>query len=222
MTILASDDFAGSGALNASNWTQTTFAGSGNPTRVSGQLSCPTGVAGFMRWTALSWPNDQKARLTYITPGSDAVDNGSGPAVRIATGGAVSGYLLQVGNGDTRLYKFNAASPTQLGSTLAGAPSNGDVYVLSITGTTITATKNGSNICGTPLTDATFASGQAGFWFAADTAADLRDNWDGADSGGFGGGGGQVNSRGGIALSSISALNGIAKASISAVNGLTI
>lgn len=36
------------------------------------------------------------------------------------------------------------------------------------------------------------------------------------------GGGGQVSQRGGVALSSVSALSGIAKASIAAINGLTI
>lgn len=185
MTTLASEDFAGSGALNASNWTQTLFSGTGTSSRVSGQLSSPTTVAEFYRWAALTWPNDQMAHMTYVS-GSDAADQGTGPAVRLDTGGAVTGYLLQVGATDTRLYEVAAGVFTQLGTTNSVAPTNGDVFEISAVGTSITAKKNGSAICGSPITNAAHAGGQAGFWAASSAAATIRDDWAGADSAGFG------------------------------------
>lgn len=176
MATLATEDFAGTGALSAS-WTSVT-AGWTRSSNVGVATNTGENAA---RYTGTAAPNDQWAQATIGASVNPNVDEGLGPCVRFGAGG--DRYLLQAGGTDTRIYKIISGAFTQLGTT-GPSVATGDVVYLEIQGTTLVAKKNGSVICGSP-TDASLASGSAGI-FGYSTGANTLDDFSFGDFTGAG------------------------------------
>jgi hypothetical protein len=149
-----SDSFAGI-SLD-SNWTQV--SGGGSFSVSSGQVSTQSRQTTYY-WNADTFGNDQYAQTVVGTPGTQ----GMGPCVRIAASG-VGYFVLANSTPSIKVYKGNwtTLSFSQIGTTSSAAVNTGDVLNLSVVGNKITLTQNGMPICGSPITDTTYASGQPG------------------------------------------------------------
>jgi len=171
MSILATDDFAGTGALSA-NWT----VDQGSSARASGEQSFTDLGTGQItgRYTGVATPNDHYVKYTMGGVVDTNTDQGAGPAVRSTD--ASNMYFLQGNTVETRIYKKVAGSFTQLGSD-GPSVATGDVLYLEIQGTQLIAKKNGTTICGSP-TDSSLATGRGGFWCAPVTANDTLDTFE--------------------------------------------
>src|SRR5271156_5184383 len=97
-----------------------------------------------------SWPADQYSEITLLTetPGLNAINI---PLVRVSASAQtyyqcnVSGPLGSAGSGQISVFSTVAGTSTQIGSTVTGLTFNvGDVVRLTIAGTTITVTGNGT------------------------------------------------------------------------------
>lgn len=154
--------------------------GSSSLNIASNQAVIPSaGVVAISVNTSVVYPTGHYAKCTVGTTVSTTQDEGVGPMVCASTS-AQTGYFLQAG-GDFRLYKVVAGAFTQLGSTLASQAVAGDALETRHSGTTITVLRNGTAICGTPLTDSSIASGSAGL-FASSTGSLVNvDNFEGGD-----------------------------------------
>lgn len=161
MSQLASDPFTGTGADLGANWTaHTLFSGW---QRASDEAEALASGANVDLYTALAAPNDCYASIVIGTVRETTADSGVGPGVRW-NAATQDGYFSQSNSTDTRLYKVtNAGGFVQLGATGAAAAVS-DVIELQASGTTITLKRNGTAICGTPLTDSSIASGRAAMW----------------------------------------------------------
>lgn len=172
-TTLATDTFNRADGAIGANWTGLdvgiTFNVTSNEAKPSGTADLAT-----TRYTGVAFPNDQWAQVSIGTIVEATSDNGAGPIVRGQAGGNI--YFLQGNAVETRVYKRVSGGYTKLGS---DGPSiaTGDVLKLQAVGTTITATKNGVSICGSPITDSDIASGNAGMWDAASTAQATLDSF---------------------------------------------
>lgn len=176
MSVLATDNFNRANAANlGANWTVITNAFA----IASNEAQAASGAAPHENYyNAVTWPNDQYSQVVVGTVVETTVDKGVGPAVRITAGGDL--YFL-AGGGDARVYKRIGGTYTQLGTTGA-AVATGDVLYLEVQGTTLIAKKNGSSICGSPITDSALSAGNAGMWGYSDAAVLARaDNWEGGD-----------------------------------------
>jgi hypothetical protein len=170
MSLPATDNFAGTGALSGS-WTVQ----EGTPARVGGV--CQNGATqGTAFWNADAFNNDQYSQCIVD------VNNWKGPSVRNSadTGANTDQYwwvssissgvvYLRVNAGFTSLFSANCAS--------------GSLAKMTATGTTIEVFDNG--VSQGTATDATLGSGSAGVGtYASGTA----DDWEGGNIGGGGGG----------------------------------
>lgn len=173
MSTLASDTFDGTGALSA-NWTVDSTGS--NPARASGVCNIPASVLCHARYTGTSFPDDQWAQITLTSVDSTS-DSGAWTVVRMTNVNNL--YLLQGNAVETRLYRCVAGTYVQMGSD-GPACSAGDVLYLEVRGTTLTAKRNGTTICGTPLTNSALASGNAGFG-AGSASGSTIDNWSAGD-----------------------------------------
>lgn len=172
MTTLATDDFAGTGALSGS-WT----VDEGAAARVTGELSISN--AFFVnngRYTGVSAPNDQWAQFKMGSAVDSTSDEGCGPIIRSS---GTDFYLLQGNAVETRIYKRIGGTYTQLGSD-GPAVAPGDVLYLEAQGTQLIAKKNSSTICGSP-TDSARSSGGFGFWGAPLVGSDTLDDFAAGD-----------------------------------------
>jgi hypothetical protein len=174
MGQLASDDFAGTGALSA-NW--TTVGGFGAPARVSDQISKSSSPGGAY-YNGVSWPNDQWSQIKLV--GNSRVDVG----VRIANvAGERNSYLFQVsGTGSaTRTiskYTNNVGYETVATGTVSTA--SGDTLYLEIQGDALSAKVNGVEVLAG--NDASFSSGNAGIdRIGVLLDPDTADDWAGGD-----------------------------------------
>lgn len=175
MSTLATDSFTGTGSLGA-NWTDID-AGWARVTDVA-SVTFGGGSSVFSaRYTGVSFPNDQWAQIQVGT-GAGTTDEGVGPIVRATSGGDV--YLLQGNTTETRIYKRISGTFTQLG-TDGPAVGTGDLLYLEIQGTNLVANKNGSNICGSPISDTDIAAGSAGIWGSATSGTITLDNFTAGD-----------------------------------------
>lgn len=159
MTTLATDDFNRADLANlGANWTalDTTFAIATNQASANG-----AGGVFSVRYTGVTFPNNQWAQCTIKATAETATDQGAGPCVRMQAGGDI--YLLQGNTVQTRIYKRVAGGFTQLGSDGPAVAAN-DVLYLEIQGTQLIAKKNGATICGSPTDVGGIASGNAGLW----------------------------------------------------------
>jgi hypothetical protein len=155
VSVLATEDFAGSGALSG-NWTNY---GGVNWARSSGLGATSSDVQlGIAAYTGVSTPNDQYAKCTIHTPTTTS-DEGAGPAVRVTDVNNL--YFAQGNTVETRLYKRVGAVFTQLGSD-AAAVADGDLLYIEAQGTSLVVKKNGTSII--TATDSSLASGKGGLW----------------------------------------------------------
>lgn len=157
-----------------STWTNGPGA-LGNPAIVSNAMNAP----GTQRGAVVASPtfaDDQTATITLTA------QVGVGVMLRMQSGLA-SGYLVYLSNSTTiqfyRIADSGSIGLTQLGSNVTiSSVTSGDTIGAEITGTTITALRNGVSV-GT-RTDATYTSGQPGIYMGgsgvtldAFTASDL-------------------------------------------------
>lgn len=183
MVQIVSDNFtrANENPLSdGGNWTIPAHGGGGGLKIVS-DLCEPTANAtsGFEYWSAAisapsgTFPNDQYAEATVTTlttPGTN--DSYIGPMVRMSSGGTgVNGYIFYAAreSGTFKYYilkELNGAATTLAGPT-NHAISVGDVFRISVVGSTITGYINGSQIV--QVTDTAIASGQPGLTLFTDT-----------------------------------------------------
>lgn len=180
MTALFTDNFnrANSTGISNANWTTATGANA-SVNIVSNEAACIVGDICSNYINSIVWPNDQYAKCSVGTVVETVTDNGVGPMVRMAAG-AQTGYLGQGNTHETKLYKAVATAFTQLGIN-GPAVTTGDVLELRAQGTTLTLLLNGTAICGTPLTDASIAAGNAGIWLSSPGQQDSLDNFEAGD-----------------------------------------
>ena len=107
-------------------------------------------------YSAISWPNDQFSSLTL---GQAVADSYYYLWVRSTLDGA-NGYFMLMYEGGFNVYKYVSSVPTQI-YTQAVGPAAGDVWSLSVIGTTFTVLKNYRYVA--QFTDSTFAGGYPGF-----------------------------------------------------------
>ena len=176
----ATDDFNRANGALGTNWVAgPSFAA---PTITSNTAGSSSGVFTIAYWNPATntFQNDQFSQVTMIS--------GSSPAVVVRhQPGVSSGYMalatgLTAGSG-IDIYKFTAGSFTLLNSGASFTPNPGDVLKLTVTGTTLVATVNGTTR--NTITDATFGSGSPGIG----TFNAAVDDWSG---GPFSGGSGDV------------------------------
>lgn len=179
MTILATDDFNranDTGGLGA-NWTK---GDAGNFYEVISNTAQIVNISAVLdRYTAISWPNDQYAKVTLTTL-TAASDEGVGPACRMSAI-AQTAYFAQANTTEIKLYRVVAGVFAQLGSDAAAAAAT-DVLELICSGTSISVKKNGVTIIG-PETDAVIAAGSAGLWGFQAAGTVAVDNFEGGDLG---------------------------------------
>lgn len=172
MTTLASDNFNRANAANlGANWT---VPGIDNPIPISSNVCTQATFPGIEYYSAATWPNDQWAQMTIVSPSSTS-DAGMGPAVRVTSGGDL--YFAQATTSEVRLYKRITNGYTQLGTDGAGI-SAGDVVYIEAQGTSLLVKVNGATVVG-PVTDSALASGNAGIWTT--DIANTGDDWSGGD-----------------------------------------
>lgn len=189
---IASDDFnrANESPLSdGGNFTLVT--GKGTLNLVSNAITPGTVNNGcFEVWNNGSWPNDQwqSIKLTNLADVGGSI-NGPQGVLRGVTSGAQTYYfwLARISTG-AQISRSVAGSTLSLATnpTAAGIPANGDVFVCTIVGTTITLYKNGTAIL--TADDSTLASGNpgvSGFQTLSSTVNLTLDDW---AAGGFGSG----------------------------------
>ncbi len=180
---MASDDFNRADEVLTTPWHPT----SANFEVLNNEIAVTTNTDQFAYYASAAASNDQYAELA---PGLTNSAKDGGPAVRIDTGGAITGYLFD-GNGTGILGKHLAGSFTTIASGFARTTDSvafacvaGDVLRIEVQGTTLRVywngvqLKDGSN--NTSWTDSSISTGQPGV-FIFDEAFD---NFVGGDLGG--------------------------------------
>jgi hypothetical protein len=160
---LASDTFirANENPLNPANW--TTFSSSAG-LQIVGNTCEPlgTGVFSAEYFSNQVWPNDQYAEVKITTLSS--ANAFILPSVRMGTGGTSNGYQLVVlgptGSSNSCFIRKAIAGVLTTLITFSATPNVNDVWRLDVTGTTLTASQNGSVVATT--TDSSVTSGFAG------------------------------------------------------------
>jgi hypothetical protein len=159
--LLASDNFA-SGSL-AAGWTHI-FGGSACQVAGSNPYFTEAGAIGNtvygQLWTGLTWPNDQASEIT-VQALTASTNNVIQLRVRYSTV-ADSGYVASIVNGNALLYRLDAGTATQLGSTVTGLSfAAGDIWVLQAAGSCISLYQNWNRVL--YYYDATYTSGTPGY-----------------------------------------------------------
>ena len=182
MALPASDAFAGSGALNSTNWTEYSAGWS----TLSGVAEATAGIPSMAFWKLDAFANDQYAQVTMGTL-DVGTDTGSGPAVRCLADGSC--IFAQTSTTETRLYQRSGASTyTQLGSTITDATriQSADTCYIQVVGTTVTVKKGGSG-GSTVISASTQAgaptTGAGGMWGSKTTNDMTVDNFAAGNTG---------------------------------------
>ena len=169
----ASDAFTSNSDPLASPWTNCDTGLTGFEA-LSGVCKPKSPSAQCTAYTGISTPETDYAEVKIVTAATNT-DEGAGPACRITR--ASGNALFMQGGGDTRVYGHTGtnwgANFTQYGTTGAAAVS-GDLLrmwvVTSGSDVVVHATKNGTDICGSPITitggNTNFGSGECGVWAA--------------------------------------------------------
>lgn len=163
MALPASDSFSVSGITLGANWN------GGCQSNGSVAYGLVGGIFNVDWWTADAFNNDQYAQCVIVTTNTDC-------AVAARVVDALNFYMLyNAGSGGAFLFKRVAGSFTNLNS-FGGTVSSGDTLKLECIGTSLHCYKNGVELSGSPITDASFASGAAGIvCFGNSTSASVDD-----------------------------------------------
>lgn len=206
MSIPVSEPFTGAAAsLPNPPWTNTETG----PVSLSGTGTGDIGGAGdnIAIWNADSFPADQVATVTNTITLAGTGVTYVGLVVRSDAAAEASCNCYQFftdGGSDTELVKIVAGTLTVLGTDNAMPANAGDVLSLSIVGSLLTASRNGTPVI--TVTDASIASGQPGLVLNSSFGIGFLavDDWsaDSVPTGGGGGGGSPhtVTGRGNVAV----------------------
>jgi len=176
MGQLASDNFtrANAGTLGA-NWTD--YSGeTGWSINTNQALVATAGGVSISRYSATSMGGtDHYCQHTIGTTIETAADNGAGPAICMNGTDLV---FMQANSTDLRVVQRVSGTYTQLGSTDTGC-SVGQTLYIERSGNTIIAKRNGSHVCGSPIsTGGGLPSGTyAGMWCSWSAANSSATTW---------------------------------------------
>jgi len=163
---LASDNFNRANGGMGTNWTQLIAATP--PQILSDLLVTPATGEGISTYTAYTWSAAQWAQITIPTMAATNT-NFAGAIVRANTVGSDNDYAVFVYSGILYIQKrLNGAYSSNLVSQ-SWTPTNGDVYRIEISGTTVTSFAN--NILVASVTDSSISSGSAGLLIASSTTS---------------------------------------------------
>lgn len=168
--MAVSDDFnrANAATLGA-NWTD--FVGGGQI--VGNAARAELDQWNFCGYTAVEWANDQSSAIVGV--GTFFVY--AMACVRLNAEGDGYGVLARGGGDEVKIYRLDNGTITEIHAT--GVTSVvGDEIGIVATGTSLQATKNGSN-AGTAVTDATYASGVAGIGLRWNEGSGEINSWAG-------------------------------------------
>lgn len=187
MSLPAQEPFTGTGALSGS-WTQVGFSAQTLARNTNqGKATAADGLHDILAfWNADAFANDQYAQAVYVSGGALGTNYAYLVVRGSGTGNAFVGYLFFTdstsGLDHTGIIRYGAnETPTTI-STITTTVANGDLLRVEVSGTTLTAKKNGA-IVGT-VTDATIASGSAGAGVFNTAGAGnnvLIDDWEGGN-----------------------------------------
>lgn len=171
MALPASDDFHVAGITLGANWHGGCQS---NGTVAFGLVG---GVFNIDWWTADAFNNDQYSQCVFATANADC-------AVAARVTDALNFYMLyNQGSGGLLLFKRVAGSFTSLNN-FGGTVVNGDTIKLECIGTALHCYKNGSELSGSPIADATFGGGAAGIVCFGSSAASSVDDFLADNTGG--------------------------------------
>lgn len=176
-SLPATDPFNGTpGNPLSANWT-TQVAGWVIETGGTTARPSSSGTYQSVFWNADAFNNDQYSEVVI-----SAIGGQMGPMVRVSgTGSGVNGYWLLGRTGaSSYIYTSTNGTHTQLVDLGTIAWTAGDTMRLEVSGTTITAKRNGSTI-GSPATSSAHASGAAGM-LGLDVS-DVVTTWNGGNLG---------------------------------------
>lgn len=180
MALPVTYDFAGAGPNIAANFTAATGM-TGNPFIITSGIGEPQSVGSdaAMYENVETYPNDQYSQLQIITltGGSASGGEGVGVAVRMST--SAREYYLAVMNAaasnNVELSKFVAGSYTFIARATAAFVTT-QLLRLEVSGTALTVKYNGVTLIST--TDASIATGKAGFGYSSSVSAATVDSWE--------------------------------------------
>ena len=177
--LSASDDFnRANEAPLGGNWS---FAAGGVNVNLTNNAVTSAGSDDFAYWNPGGFGVDQDASLTWVS-GSNG---DSGPACRIGAGGLTGYFLTFVQN--PPICKYVTGTFSTIGGT-AATPANGNIYRLTVQGSTVSAFLAGvakGSVTDTSLDGSTTGTSGPGF-FIYNTGGDTWDDWSATDV--FGGG----------------------------------
>jgi hypothetical protein len=184
MTLPVIDNFPYSdgdlATISSGKW--ATAPGFGGLTVSTNKLLNTASAWNCCYWTADSFNNNQYSLCLLIDSGGWL-----GPAVRIAAAGSGNMYFIMPGDplpNGVRFFKVINGSFTQLGSTVSRTNVDGEIWKLSISGTTLTANIAGVDVA-TQDAGSELTSGYAGITIC--TSYKTMDNWEGGNVGVGGG-----------------------------------
>lgn len=154
------DDFSSGAVVPNIHWAGVPDGVGGFPTVSSGQVGAVNTTACGAVWIAGDFANNQASQIAVRATGN----NSGWVGVTVRDNGATNSNYLAIYFGNIiALYRTDAGAFTQLGSnyTVPGGFVAGDILRLEVTGTTLTVKRNGTAVI--TQTDATYASGRAGF-----------------------------------------------------------
>lgn len=171
--LVASDDFNRADGALTTPWVQTMISFTRNVVIATNAVTGDTASDSAARYAA-DFANNQYSQA--VVQASAAGANGWGVAVRMSA--VRDGYVLRRASGVVILSRWDGASGlTQLAAAADPGFVTSDVIRLEAEGTTLRGLRNGTQFV--TATDATYASGDPGVYFASTTAK--LDDWQGGD-----------------------------------------
>jgi hypothetical protein len=130
-------------------------------------------------WNADSFDNDQYSEVDILNSAQYI-----GACVRLQTG-SFSGYIAFGDPGGCSIYRVDGGSFTSLNNTPSETFADGDLLRLTIAGSNLTLTRNGTTVLTT--SDSNYTSGQPGFEIFDNGGNPQVDSWLGGPIAGGGG-----------------------------------
>lgn len=174
---LAADNFQRANASFTSPWVvQTTYAAnfivSSNTATVS-----TFGSDSAYNYQGITWPADQWAAAQLLSPGTTGGTAGFGVTVRASTS-AQTFYRFICNANSSRVSKTVAGTATTLSANPVAGCVSGDIVMLGIRGTQLTAYVNYVSVF--TVSDSAIASGNAGiFYFSTSSGGAISQWWGG-------------------------------------------